>query len=275
MYVNFGNYINKTKKYLNMSYSYLGHFVDVKNKRVIASADVSILKSLNEHSYACDLKDITPTGSANDDDYTALTKTIYYEFISYYKASIITDFPELNFVSYRKKDWNKTKNAYFIEENVYKENKERLSEYEVKPTIEEMTTFNEDSDDIIILYEKSIKSNDGKWYRYSDFANAEEKIKEAYFKKRDEFNELKKLRNTKDYFEMSEDGKNSYLEEIGYMEESVEEYESEYYAIEYITSIFNFFKEDVGFAKFNEFGEIKYAWYYEDKREIELYIEVC
>lgn len=255
-----------------MSYGFLGTFVDVKNKRVIMTAELDRLKALNLQRYACVLKDITPTGTANDEDYPDITNDVYYDYVGYYRPNILEN--ALGFTPYRKKEWNKTKNAYYLYEDVVEANKTLLSKYEIKPTLEELQTFNEDGDDIIILYARKTKNNGGSWYRYSDFSKAEEKIKEEYFKKRDELNELRKLRNTKDYFEMSEDGKNSYLSEVGYLEESLEEYESEYQAIEYILNIFEFFKEDVAYPSINNFDEKSYTWYYDDKREIELYIEV-
>lgn len=255
-----------------MSYGFLGTFVDVKNKRVLFTAELDRLKSLNMRRYACDLKDIIPHGTAKDEDYPDITTDVCYEYVGYYAPKILENV--LGFVPYRKKEWNKTKNAYYLPEDVIETNKVLLSNYEVRPTIEELTTLNEDSDDIIILYAKKVKNNGGCWYRYEDFHQAEDKIKEEYFKKRDELRDLTKLRNTKEYFEMSEEGKNSYLSEVGYLEESVEECELEYLAIEYILNIFDFIKEDIAFPKTNEFGEKSYVLSYEDKRDIELYIEV-
>ena len=254
-----------------MSYTFIGTFVDVKNKRRIASAELGRLKSLNTHRYACDLKDIHPTGTAKDEDYPEITMDVHYEYISYFKKELLDKF-SLN--HYRKKDWNKTQNAYFVDENFYNEHKEEFAPYEIKVTLEDYKSFNENSTDIVILYEKRIRKNNGQWYRKEDFEKVEETLGKTYIDKIIELHELKKLKNTKEWFEMSEDAKNSYLSEVGYLEEAINEYhEPEYNAIEYILNIFDFL-EDVGTPVYNEFGELRYEWNYDDKREIELYIEV-
>ena len=245
-----------------MSYGFLGTFVDVHNKRVLFTAELNRLKSLN----------LRGTGTAKDEDYPDITTDVYYDYVGYYKKEILES--GIIFYPYRKKEWNQTKNAYYLSEMVIGGNIGLLQAYEIRPSLDELTTFNEDNDDIIILYAKKIKKNGGQWYRYDDFSNAEEKIKEEYFKKRDELIELRKFRNTKEYFEMSEEGKNSYLSEVSYLEESVEDSEWEYLSIEYILNVFDFIKEDVGYPKTNEFGEKSYEWYYDDKRNVELYIEV-
>lgn len=257
-----------------MSYGFLGTFVDVKNKRILFTAELDRLKSLNERAYSCELKNIYPTGTAKDEDYPDVTTDVMYEYVGYYKQNVIPELAHLGFDTYRKKEWNRTNKAYYLPEDVIGSNADILSAYEVKPAMEELTTFNEDSDDIIILYAKRIKNNNGSWYRYEDFSQAEEKIKSEYFKKLEELYDLKKIRNTKEYFEMSENGKESYLSEVSYFEDLVEECKWEYDAIEYILHIFDFIKEDIGFQKVNEFGEKSFDWYYDDNRDVELYIEV-
>lgn len=255
-----------------MSYSYLGTFVDVENHRKIITADISRLKSLNQYSYHCDLKDIHPTGTAKDEDYPDITTDIYYEYIAYFKKDILDKF---TLCPYRKKDWNKTQNAYFVNEDVYNERKSELEPYEIKLSLEDYKSFDENSSDIIILYKKVVKKNDGQWYRREDFEKVEKALKDNYLNKVLELHDLKKLRNTKEWFEMSEKAKNSYLEEVSYLESSIEEdYEPEYNAVEYILSVFDLL-EDEGLPAPNEFGEVSYEWSYDDKRKIELYIEVC
>ena len=256
-----------------MSYGFIGTFVDVKNKRVIATADLDRLKSLNLRSYACDLKDIMPTGTAKDEDYPDITTYVSYEYVGYYKPRILENV--LGFTPYRKKEWNTTKNAYYLPEDVIDINASLLEKYELNPTIEEIKTLDENGDNIIILYSRRVKRNNGQWYRQDDFLNVEEKITNEYFKKRDDLNDLKKFRNTKEYFEMSEDGKNSYLSEVEYLEESLDEYKYEYEAVEYILHVFEFLMDDMANVSTDNFGEKKYEWSYDDKREIELYIEVC
>lgn len=259
-----------------MSYSYLGTFVDVKNHRKIITADISRLKSLNQYAYKCDLKDICPTGKAKDEDYPDITTDILYEFVSYYdREKLFKSGIKINIQPYRKKEWNKTKDAFYVTEEEYEKYKEAMEPYAVNPSLEELKTFDEDDKGIIILYKRYKKKNDGQWYRAADFEKVEKALKDTYQSKVLELHELKKLRNTKDWFEMSEEAKNSYLEEVSYLESAIEEeYEPEYEAVEYILSIFSFLEEE-GLPVPNEFGEISYEWSYDDNREIELYIEVC
>ena len=257
-----------------MSYSYIGTFVDVKNKKRIITADLSRLKAINLHSYRCDLRDVSPSGTAKDEDYLDITHDVIYDYAAYYRKEVV-DNVEVNFVPYRKKDWNKDFNAFFITEEEYEANKDTLATYEIQLSVKEMAEFDESREDIIILYKKKVKKNDGVWYRLADFKKAEDKIKSEYLNKRDELHNLRKLRNTKEWFEMSEEARNNYLEEVGYMEESLEELECEYDAITYILNIFEFLQEDMGYPDKNEFDEVNYIWQDKDNREIEVYIEVC
>ena len=254
-----------------MSYSYIGTFVDVRNHKILESATLNILKSLNMHAYHCDLRDIAPTGVGKSEDYPEITKDVYYEFVSYYKKEVRNG---ISLWPYRRKDWNKTQNAFFLEEEIYEKCKDVLEPYAVKPTLEEYKSFDENNDDIIILYVKRVKNNNGQWYRRKDFEAAQEKITRNYIDKVVELRELKKLKNTKDWFEMSEEGRSNYYEEVNDLECAIEDdYKPELDAIEYILNVFDFL-QDTGTRVFNEFGELIYEWDYDDHREIELYIEV-
>lgn len=258
-----------------MSYSYIGTFVDVKNKKRLASAELNRLKSLNLQSYRCDLKDVHPTGTAKDEDYPEITTDVYYEFVSYYDLEKLSSSNSNHgFFPYRKKDWNKTQNAYYIYEEEYEKRKDELEQYAVRPTLEEYKSFDENSDGIIIVYKKCVRNNNGQWYRREDFEKAEEKITKAYIDKTIELHELKKLKNTNDWFEMSENAKSSYFQEVSDLETAIEDdYQPEFDAIKYILNVFDFL-EDTGTPIYNGFGELSYEWSYDDHREIELYIEV-
>ena len=255
-----------------MSYSYIGTFVDVKNKKRISSGVLNRLKSLNMYRYRCDLKDIYPTGTAKDEDFPEITSYVYYEYVAYFKKEILDKFI---LYPYRKKEWNKTQNAYFVNEEIYNERKSEFDPYEIKISLEDYKSFDENSSDIVILYEKRVRKNNGQWYRREDFEKAEEKIAKAYIDKTIELHELKKMKNTKDWFEMSEEAKSSYFQDVSDLESAIEEdYRPEFNAIEYILSLFEYLQDDMGTPKYNEFGELSYEWSYDDKREIELYIEV-
>ena len=255
-----------------MSYSYIGTFVDVKNKKRISSGVLNRLKSLNMHSYHCDLRDISPTGTAKDEDFPEITNDVYFEYIAYFKKELLDEF---TLCPYRKKEWNKTQNAYFVNEDVYNKLKSKFAPYEIKISLEDYKSFDENSTDIVILYEKRVRKNNGKWYRREDFEKAEEKLAKAYIDKTIELHELKKLKNTKDWFEMSDEAKSSYFQEVSDLEDAInDDYRPEFDAIEYILNLFEYLQEDMGTPKYNEFGELSYEWNYDDGREIELYIEV-
>lgn len=256
-----------------MSYSYIGTFVDVKNKKRIVSADVSVLKNINERAYSCDLRDITPTGIAKDEDYPEITKDYIYEYVGYYKTEV-ADKTGIPLSPYRKKEWNKTLNAFYVTEEQLEANKEAIAPFELKPSFEELKSFDESRKDIIVLYVQHIRSCNGQWYRQEDFKKVEPAFKREYEDRKETLRGLKAFRNTKDWFELSEEGKESYFEELSSAEEMYDDAEISYNTLEYILNIFEFLKEDVGYPQVNEFKERSYLWEYEDKREIELYIEV-
>ena len=259
-----------------MSYSYIGKFVDVKNHRHIINSDISILKNLNELSYSCSLRGIEPTGTAKSDDYPELTRETVYSYVSQYHSEILKDENLSKFLSaYYKKDWNNELDAYYVEEDALEQNADAFVKYSV---IDGETDGEADGEyvsaDYVLIYVKKIRKVDGAWYRKEDFEHAESKIKSQYFEKYDELKKLKSLRNTKDWFEMSEEARNNYFSEVDYLEEALEEAEWSYNAITYILNVFSFL-EDEGRVELNEYGEENWIWSYDDKRKIEVFIEVC
>ena len=259
-----------------MGYSLIGHFVDVKNKKRMVSADLGFMKNLNERRYSNEFEGINATGKTKDEDYPEITEYTYTEFQGYYQKSVIDD-PELkgNFVI-KEKTHKEGINGYCFDKAFIEEHKETFEKYEVHPSLEEMVKggtedFNKKT---VLLYYRETKKNNGTWFKSSDFTGSEEKFKKEYEEKKSRVDKLKSLKDTKEWFEMSEDGRNNCLEEINWAEEDLQDAEWKYWSIQKMNHIIDFICEDVGFPYKDETGSTRYMWNYDDKREIEIYIEV-
>jgi hypothetical protein len=99
-------------------------------------------------------------------------------------------------------------------------------------------------------------------------------FEKEYEEKKTRLNKLKSLKDTKEWFEMSEKAQNNLLSEIGWAEEDLQDIEWKYWSIQKMVNVLDFIEEDVGFMYTDETGATGYTWKYEDKREIEVYIEV-
>lgn len=73
---------------------------------------------------------------------------------------------------------------------------------------------------------------------------------------------------------MSEEARNNLLEELGWAEEDFQDADWKYWSIQKMVNILDFIKEDVGFMSKDETGSTRYMRNYNDKREIEVYVEV-
>ena len=257
-----------------MSYSYIGHFVDVNNHKKVVSADVSFLKNINERAYGCNLNGVSPHGTAKSEDYPDITTEACYTWVGYFYRSILNE----KYSIYSKNRDNEGRDivhGYFIDAENY--NKEEFTSKLINVSYEELfkPTFWEEHPDVISLYVKKVKNVDGEWYSFDDFRNAEEKIKNKYLEALKRVNKLEELKNTKDWFEMSDTAQEKYFDELDYAKEELEEADINYWTIEKILSIFEFLQEDAAETSKNEFDEVNYKWEYDLHRKIEVFIEVC
>ena len=269
--------LSDKNKITTMSYSLIGHFVDVHNKKIIVSAELGFMKNLNTMRYSNEFENITATGTAKDEDYPEITEHTYTEFQGYYQKSVIND-PELkdNFIV-KEKTHKEGINGYCFDKAFIEEHKEIFEKYEVHPTLEELMK-KDSSEDIekkyLLLYYREAKKNHGTWFKPNDFEDAVDDIKKEYEEKKARIDKLKSLKDTRDWFEMSEEARNNLLKELGWAEEDFQDADWKYWAIQKMVNILDFIKEDVGFMYKDETGSTRYMWNYDDKREIEIYIEV-
>jgi len=257
-----------------MSYTLIGHFVDVKNKKVICSAELGFMKILNSMRYSNEFDDVIPTGKTKDSDYPEITQYTDCEFLGYFKKEFLDD--TKFYGSYKEKTRNDIRSevkSYVFLQGMYDGIKNEVKEYIVNLPFNEISSpdFNEK---YILLYNSEIKASNGTWFGASDFKDVEEKLKSEYFSKKERVQKLNSLRDTKDWFEMSDDARNNVLEEIGYAEEDFEETGYKYESAVKINNILDFIQSDLGFRYINGDGETRYEWNYDDDREIEIYIEV-
>lgn len=259
-----------------MSYSLIGHFVDVKNKKVICSAELGFMKNLNERRYSNDFEGVTPTGTAHDEDYPEITRYRSIEFIGYFKKSFLDD--DEFYGAYKekiRKEMNTEAKAYVFLDGKYEPQKEKLEKYSANLSLNELMNKGDDFDKkYILLYRSEIKDSGGTWFKASDFAGVQDSIKKDYEEKKARFSKLNSMKDTKEWFEMSETGQNNLLEEISYISEDLEDVEWKYDAIVKMNNILDFITEDLGFRYNDEDGCTRYSWKYNDNRDVEIYIEV-
>ncbi len=259
-----------------MSYSLIGHFVDVKNKKIICSAELGFMKNLNERRYSNEFEGITPTGTANDDDYPEITKYHSTEFIGYFKKEFLDDVKLYG--TYReklRKEMNTEAKSYVLLDGKYESNKEYMEKYAANLSLNELLNKGDDFDQkYILLYRSDTKSSNGTWFKLSDFSGVQDFLRKEYEEKKVRLDKLNSMKDTTEWFEMSENARNNLLEEIGYASEDLEEIEWKYDSIVKMNNILDFINEDLGFRYEDEDGCTRYSWKYNDNREIEIYIEV-
>lgn len=259
-----------------MSYTLIGHFVDVKNKKLICSAELGFMKNLNTRRYSNDFDGIDPTGTADGKEYPFLTEYRSSSFIGYYRKEFLDD--ESIKGLYKEKVNNEISteaDSYVFLEGEYDSCKDYIKKYEAKLSVSEIMEKKSDfRDNYIILYASEVTEVNGKWFKASDFLGVQDKLRNEFFEKKSRLDKLNSMKDTRDWFEMSESARNNLIEEIGYAKEDLEEAEWKYDSIVKMNNILDFISEDLGFRYVDEDGCTRYKWYYDDNREIEVYIEV-
>ena len=258
-----------------MSYSLIGHFVDIKNKKRIVSAELGFMKNLNTMRYSNEFEGITATGVTKDEEYPDITMYTYTEFNGYYSKGVLED-PLLK-DSFIKKNTTHREGVegFVFDKDFIEKNKETFEKYEQHPSFEEMVHKSDDFDSkYVMVYYRETKKNQGTWFKASDFDGVEDKYKKEFYDRKSRVDKLNAMKDTKDWFEMSEDARNNFLEELSYAEDDLQDAEWKYWSIQKMNNIIDFIKEDVGFPYKDETGSTRYKWNYDDNREIEIYIEV-
>ena len=237
-------------------------------------AEIDFLKNLNERRYACELEDVESTSSQNINDYPEFNRNRYTVYKGYYNKELLNEG-----IPYIKKemDDNNGKIGYYFEKEDIDANEELFEKYyiELKSlSIDELMKGNE-PDDSISVWVIGDEKVSGVWYRIEDFEKAEPIIKKKLDNLKEKLDRLKALQFTKDWYEMSDDAQSRVVEDISYAEGDYEECVWKYDSLKKIINIMDFLQNNVAYPYLNELDIERYVWSYDDKREIELFVEVC
>lgn len=259
-----------------MSYGLMGHFVDVKNKKVIVSAEIDFMKNLNSTRYSSDFEGIVSTSHTCNEEYPSITSYMSREFKGYYDRSILEDplFADNNTIitnTYRKND-----TGYVFKSEFFDENEEFFKKHEVSLPLKDLVD-NEDrsaEEKLVLVFVSEKKQSRGTWYKMNDFVSELERFEKKYEERKARVAKLVAMQDTVEWFEMSEDARNNLLEEIGYAEEDADYSKYEYMSLQKMCNVLEFVAENVTFAYTDECGQTHYKWAYEDNRDIEVFVEV-
>lgn len=264
-----------------MSYSYIGHFCDVTNKKRLFSTDVSVLKNLNERGYDCVLENIRPSGKGNVKDYPDINCFYSFTFVNYFDNSVIDKFYQeqakgnvsasiMNLPG-KEKNYNGHK-CYIADDRFFDWVRKEYDEQTLGSVII-------DSKNTVMLFKQNItEAENGYWYTEKDFSDREEALLKEQEEAYKRLVKLQTIRDTKDWFEMSEDARNNYFDEVSYAEEDYQDKRWKYESIVEILALFRAV-DDMAVLKnktFESYGVVfKETKFERDKGDLELFIEVC
>lgn len=259
-----------------MGYGLLGKFVDKTSGKVVATYNMDFLKNLNDCSYSPTFDDIDITSQTTDKDFPELCETKYVSFKGLYKREVL-DFLEKKGIKCEKCDgaWGSGPNyaSYLVLLegcDSYDHITEMIEDYHiVKVTSDVMETGSA----VAIMYVETSKTS-GTWYTYADVKSGLSKIKKKYDDAQEELNRLKQIKNSVQYFEMSKNAKDDLISEIGYAEYAEYEYSCQLESINLLKCIFESIKNNLLYITYDKYGVEHCSSDWEDKRNIELRIEV-
>ena len=259
-----------------MGYGLLGKFVDKTSRKVVATYNMDFLKNLNDCGYSSTFTDIDTTSQTTDKDFPALCETKCLSFKGLYEREVLNVL-EKKGVKCEKCEsaWGSGPNyeSYVVlseENDSYDKITELIEDYIIiKVTSDVMETASA----VAIMYITTEKSF-GTWYTYADVKAGLGKIKKKHDDAQDDLSRLKQIKNSVQYFEMSENAKNDLLSEIGWAEDTEYEYSYQLESINLLECIFESIKNNLLYITHDKYGIEHSSSNWEDKRNIELRIEV-
>ena len=261
-----------------MGYSLFGRFVDVKNKKVIAEGFLDFMKSLSDMRYSPRFENVTSTSKTSTGDFEDIFDTSSADFVEYAPLSLLDDDifknnPSSWKISERKESYGKYKRI-IVDEKFYEENKDVIRDSCKKMNGGNGFSFDMNSDDVIMIFVKKRESVTGMWYRMEDFMSLKDKLDKELSDKRAFVDKLKAIRHSADYYNMSEDAKNTLLSDIDYETELLDDLEWDISSVEKLLNLFSFIIEDMCFEAKDADGVRQLVTCYDDNRDVELFVEV-
>ena len=260
-----------------MSYSLFGRFIDVKNKKILAEGYIDFMKNVSDMRYSARFDGVEPDFKIKTEDFSDLFELYESQFVMYSSKEILDD--ELfvkNSHRWRFTERNlpieKSKNI-LLDEDFYEENKDRMTEFNVKLDLKSL--FDDaKKDDIITVCVKKKENVSGIWYTYDSFAGLLKELTLELKEKREHVDALNKTRWSSEYYNMSEEGKSDFISDLEYEQEELEDLQCKVDSVSRLINIFEFFSNDMCFEDEDPDGIRILKTPYEDGRKVELFVEV-
>lgn len=261
-----------------MSYSLFGRFIDVKNKKILAEGYIDFMKNVSEMRYSDRFDGVEPDFKIKTEDFSDLFESYESQFIMYSSKEILDD--EIfvkNSHRWRFTESNKAVEKYnniLLDEDFYEENKEHMTEFNVKLDLKSLFDRDTKNDDIITISVKKRENVSGVWYTYDSFVGLLEKLTLELKEKRESVDALNKTRWSSEYYNMSEDGKSNFISDLEYEKEDLEDLQYKVDSVNKLLNIFEFVSSDMCFEDEDSDGIRILNASYGDGREVELFVEV-
>lgn len=245
-----------------MGYGLVGKFVDKTTRKMLGSYDMDFLKNLNDCSYSSTFSNIESTSSTVDSDFPEVTTSKEIIFKNFYKKDICQFLSSESFQEY-KSPW------------CYKDYKAYIVNPEALDSIDTLKTNDmEDTENVVAVFCIEEIKYKGTWYTLKDVSDGRKKIQKEFENAKEEVRRLRDMKNSIQYFEMSENAKNGLLTELRYAEDGLEECEWNLGSINSLYYLFINLAQNLYYVSCDEFGVEHVFASWENKRDIELFIEV-
>ena len=261
-----------------MSYSLFGRFIDVKNKKILAEGYIDFMKNVSEMRYSARFDGVEPDFKIKTEDFSDLFELYESQFVMYSSKEILDD--EIfvkNSHKWRFAERNKAVEKYkniLLDEDFYEENKEHMTEFNVKLDLKSLFDRDTKNDDIITISVKKRENISGIWYTYNSFEGLLKELTLELKEKRERVDALNKTRWSAEYYNMSEEGRSNFISDLEYEQEELEDLQCKVDSVNRLLSIFEFFSGDMCFEDEDPDGIRILKTPYEDGRKVELFVEV-
>lgn len=261
-----------------MSYSLFGRFIDVKNKKILAEGYIDFMKNVSEMRYSARFDGVEPDFKIKTEDFSDLFELYESQFVMYSSKEILDD--EIfvkNSHKWRFAERNKAVEKYkniLLDEDFYEENKEHMTEFNVKLDLKSLFDRDTKNDDIITISVKKRENISGIWYTYNSFEGLLKELTLELKEKRERVDALNKTRWSAEYYNMSEEGRSNFISDLEYEQEELEDLQCKVDSVNRLLNIFEFFSSDMCFEDKDPDGIRILKTPYEDGRKVELFVEV-
>jgi hypothetical protein len=246
-----------------MGYGLVGKFIDKTNRKLLGSYDMDFLKNLNDCGYSSTFSDIESTSTTVDSDFPEVTVSKEIIFKSFYKNDILQFLSPKSFQEYTTPWCYQEYDAYIVNPEVLDSIKDFL-----------VDDYTKDKENLVAVFCIEEINYNGTWYTFKDISDGRDKIQKEYEEAQEEVRRLRNMKNSIQYFEMSENGKNDLLSELKYAEDSLEEWKWNLDSVNSLYYLFDNLAHNLYYNSYDEFGVEHISASWRNKRNVEVFIEV-